>query len=95
MDCHAAAREVFKVSRLKDKQVQAIEALLAGKNVIAVLPTGFGKSLCYQVAAVVQPGFTLVISPLLALCKVPQLYIPCTTIIYSVFMYTTTSLSFL
>lgn len=50
-------------------QREAIEALLAGRDVSVVMPTGGGKSLCYQLPACILPGVTLVISPLIALMK--------------------------
>lgn len=50
-------------------QREAIEASLAGKDVLAVLPTGTGKSLCYQLPSAVRQGLTLVVSPLIALMR--------------------------
>ena len=50
-------------------QKPIIEAVLNGENCLAVLPTGGGKSLCYQVPALVKEGVCLVISPLIALMK--------------------------
>ncbi|HKW41540.1 MAG TPA: ATP-dependent DNA helicase RecQ [Gemmatimonadales bacterium] len=57
---HAA----FRVSQLK-----VLGPLLAGRSVLAVLPTGAGKSLCYQLPALMSPGLTLVISPLISLMQ--------------------------
>ncbi|KAG8365941.1 hypothetical protein BUALT_Bualt17G0024300 [Buddleja alternifolia] len=51
----------------KDGQLEAIKMVLLGKSTMLVLPTGAGKSLCYQLAALVLPGVTLVVSPLVAL----------------------------
>ncbi|WP_038056669.1 RecQ family ATP-dependent DNA helicase [Thermus amyloliquefaciens] len=51
------------------KQAQAVQAALEGKDLVALLPTGFGKSLAFQLPAFMQPGLTLVISPLVALMK--------------------------
>ncbi|KAH1050526.1 hypothetical protein GLYMA_08G102300v4 [Glycine max] len=51
----------------RDGQVEAIKMVLAGKSSVVVLPTGAGKSLCYQLPAVILPGVTLVVSPLVAL----------------------------
>jgi ATP-dependent DNA helicase RecQ len=50
-------------------QREAMEAVLAGRDSIVVLPTGGGKSLCFQAPAVVQPGLALVVSPLISLMK--------------------------
>lgn len=69
MDSSAVARDVFDVQQLRSEQTEAIEAILRLENVIAVLPTGFGKSLCYQVGTVMLKGFTVVVTPLLALCE--------------------------
>jgi ATP-dependent DNA helicase RecQ len=69
MDVAAVAFERFGIGRLKPEQVQTIQELCDGNNVVSVLPTGYGKSLCYQVCAVMLEGFTIVISPPLALCS--------------------------
>src|ERR671931_2574480 len=50
-------------------QADLIEAVLDGRDVLAVLPTGSGKSLCFQLPAVLLPGTTLVVSPLISLMK--------------------------
>ena len=50
-------------------QWEMIEALLAGRDVLGVMPTGAGKSLCYQIPALMLPGITLVVSPLISLMK--------------------------
>jgi len=60
---------VFGFDRLRDGQDRAIEALMAGRNVLAVMPTGAGKSLCYQLPALVLGGLTIVVSPLVALMR--------------------------
>jgi ATP-dependent DNA helicase RecQ len=62
-----AAREAFGWDELREPQLDAIEALVGGRDVIAVMPTGSGKSAIYQVAAVLIPGVTVVVSPLIAL----------------------------
>jgi ATP-dependent DNA helicase RecQ len=69
MDIAAIAWETFETASLKPEQVQSVRALCEGFDVVSVLPTGYGKSLCYQVAAVKVAGFAIVISPLVAICS--------------------------
>jgi len=64
-----ALGEHFSLSAFRPGQVEAIAGLLRGQSVLAVMPTGHGKSLVYQLAAQLLPGTTLVISPLIALMK--------------------------
>lgn len=59
----------FGLSRFRPGQQEVVEAVLAGKDCLTIMPTGGGKSLCYQLPAVMLPGVTLVISPLIALMK--------------------------
>ncbi|MGN6598734.1 MAG: RecQ family ATP-dependent DNA helicase [Actinomycetes bacterium] len=61
------ARETFGYEQLRPGQAEAMAALLTGHDVLLVMPTGGGKSAVYQVPAVIQPGPTLVISPLISL----------------------------
>src|SRR5271169_1367303 len=68
-DALAALRQYFGFSEFKPGQCEVIGHLLAGKSAAAVFPTGGGKSLCYQLPAIVLPGLTLVVSPLIALMK--------------------------
>ena len=62
-------QEHFGWDRFRPGQRPVIEALLAGRDALAVLPTGGGKSLCYQLPALVRQGLVLVISPLVALME--------------------------
>jgi ATP-dependent DNA helicase RecQ len=62
-------REVWGFSQLRDSQEKAIAAALANRDALVVMPTGGGKSLCYQAPAVYRGGCTIVISPLIALMK--------------------------
>ena len=69
----AAARAVLAqhwgYAGFRPAQVRVLGPLLAGRDVLAVLPTGAGKSLCYQVPALLAPGLTLVVSPLISLMQ--------------------------
>ena len=60
-------KEIFGFDDFRPGQEQAVDALLAGRNVLAVMPTGSGKSLCFQVPALVGGGITIVVSLLVAL----------------------------
>jgi ATP-dependent DNA helicase RecQ len=66
---HQALREIFGHSAFRDGQEPVIRALLDGRPALAVFPTGGGKSLCYQLPALLLDGLTLVVSPLIALMK--------------------------
>jgi len=61
--------ETFGFSALRPGQERAIQAVLSGENVLAVMPTGAGKSLCFQLPALVMGGLTIVVSPLVALMR--------------------------
>jgi ATP-dependent DNA helicase RecQ len=62
-------RDTFGMDRLRPGQARVIERVLAGQSTLAVMPTGAGKSLCYQLPALLLPGRTVVVSPLIALMK--------------------------
>lgn len=62
-------RETFGLSDFRPGQEQVIQRLLDGQSALAIFPTGAGKSLCYQLPAVMLDGLTLVVSPLIALMK--------------------------
>ena len=62
-------RGVFGVERLRDGQQQVIDSVLDGKDTLAIMPTGSGKSLCYQIPARMLEGTTIVVSPLISLMK--------------------------
>jgi len=64
-----AVRHAFGIEALRPFQEEAIRANLAGRDLLLVLPTGGGKSLCFQAPALVRKGLTLVVSPLIALMK--------------------------
>ncbi|MBN2205716.1 MAG: ATP-dependent DNA helicase RecQ, partial [Thermoleophilia bacterium] len=65
----AALHTHFPHPAFREGQAETVAAVLRGESVLAVMPTGAGKSLCYQLAAMLLPGTTLVISPLIALMK--------------------------
>src|SRR6266571_9491929 len=62
-------RDTFGYKDFRPGQVDVVSAVLGGSDTLAVLPTGGGKSLCYQVPALLRPGLTVVISPLISLMK--------------------------
>lgn len=64
-----ALRYHFRYAAFRPGQAEAIATVLRGESALAVMPTGAGKSLCYQLAATLLPGTALVISPLIALMK--------------------------
>ena len=66
-DLEGILRERFGLQSFRPMQRDVIQAVLAGEDTLAVMPTSAGKSLCYQLPALVLPGLTLVVSPLIAL----------------------------
>lgn len=62
-------RKYFGHTQFHSGQQRAIDAILAGRDVLAIMPTGVGKSVCYQITALLLKGMTLVISPLISLMK--------------------------
>jgi len=69
VDLRESLREVFGLDEFRPGQREVIEDVLAGKDVLCVMPTGAGKSLCYQLPAVAQGGLTIVVSPLISLME--------------------------
>lgn len=68
-DPTALLREVFGFDAFRPGQAEIVEAVAAGRDVLAIMPTGGGKSLCYQLPALMRGGLTVVISPLIALMR--------------------------
>ncbi|MFJ4195213.1 ATP-dependent DNA helicase RecQ [Pseudomonas sp. NPDC089534] len=66
---HDTLKQVFGFSRFRPGQEATVGAVLAGRSAAAIFPTGSGKSLCYQLPALLLPHLTLVVSPLLALMQ--------------------------
>jgi ATP-dependent DNA helicase RecQ len=62
-------RDIFGLDKLRPGQAEVIRSVLEGKNTLAIMPTGAGKSLCYQLPALHIPGTTVVVSPLISLMK--------------------------
>ncbi len=65
----AALKTVFGYDDFRPGQAEIVAAVLAGEDVLAVMPTGSGKSMCYQLPAIVEDGLTVVVSPLIALMR--------------------------
>jgi len=69
VDVKTTLKEIFGYTTFRGEQERIINNLLAGKNTFVIMPTGAGKSLCYQLPALVSKGTAIVISPLIALMK--------------------------
>jgi ATP-dependent DNA helicase RecQ len=62
-------KDTFGFDGFREGQEEAISAILEGRDVLAIMPTGAGKSLCFQIPALMRPGLTVVVSPLIALMQ--------------------------
>lgn len=62
-------KRVFKLNGFRPQQLQTINCVLAKKDVLLIAPTGGGKSLCYQLPALLSDGLTVVVSPLISLME--------------------------
>ena len=69
MNKHEILKRYFGYDAFRTGQEALVDALLCGRDVLGIMPTGAGKSLCYQVPALMLQGVTLVISPLISLMK--------------------------
>jgi len=69
MSADALLKDIFGFDAFRDGQREIVEAVIAGENTLAIMPTGGGKSLCFQLPALVRNGVTVVISPLIALMR--------------------------
>ena len=68
-DLHAALKKFFGFNKFMGLQEGVVQSILAGTNTFVIMPTGGGKSLCYQLPALMQEGTAIVVSPLIALMK--------------------------
>ena len=66
-DLHGHCRNILAFHKFKGTQEKVIESLLAGHDTFVIMPTGGGKSLCYQLPAMVSEGVAIIVSPLIAL----------------------------
>ncbi len=66
-DIHEILRRTFGFAGFRGQQEAVIDRIMAGQNTLALMPTGAGKSLCYQIPAIARPGTAIVVSPLIAL----------------------------
>ncbi|HCQ12354.1 DEAD/DEAH box helicase, partial [Flavobacterium sp.] len=69
IDIHKELKKYFGFSQFKGLQERVIKSILAKENTFVIMPTGGGKSLCYQLPSLVQEGTAIVVSPLIALMK--------------------------
>ena len=68
-DARGLLKQYFGFDDFREGQKPLIDAVLDGRDVLGIMPTGAGKSLCFQIPALMMPGITLVVSPLISLMK--------------------------
>ncbi|MFK7050351.1 MULTISPECIES: DNA helicase RecQ [Flavobacterium] len=69
IDLHKELKKYFGFNQFKGLQEQVVRSIVSGENTFVIMPTGGGKSLCYQLPALIQEGVAIVVSPLIALMK--------------------------
>ena len=69
MELESLLKQYFGYTSFRPGQHEVIQTLLDGRDCLAIMPTGAGKSICFQLPALMMPGVTLVISPLISLMK--------------------------
>ncbi|WP_299334673.1 DNA helicase RecQ [uncultured Psychroserpens sp.] len=69
IDIHSALKQYFGFSKFKGLQESVIKSVVEGEDVFVIMPTGGGKSLCYQLPALIKEGTAIIVSPLIALMK--------------------------